>query len=89
MSGLDGVLLSSSWFTSPVTNANRRTRLVKKLMRHSCSTSITRRGALDSVLGVGVFAGPLFRREQEDVTFPLVVSLAVKMINEVGERPSQ
>src|SRR5215472_11849322 len=64
-------------------------RLVKKLMRHNCSTSITRRGAPDSVLGFGFLLANFFRREQEDVTFPLVVSLAVKMINEVGERPSQ
>ena len=35
-------------------------RLVKKLMQHNCSTSITRRGAPDSVLGFGVFAGQLF-----------------------------
>ena|SRR5215471_16079769 len=37
----------------------RASRLVKKLMRHNCSTSICRRCAPDSVLGFGVFGGQL------------------------------
>ena len=37
----------------------------------------------------GFLLANLFRREEEDVTFPLVVPFAVKMFNEVGECPSQ
>jgi hypothetical protein len=35
-------------------------------------------------LSPGLLLANLFQREQEDVTFPLVVSFAVKMIDEVG-----
>ena len=37
----------------------------------------------------GLSTADLFRREEEDVTFPLVVSFAVKMIDKVTKRPSQ
>jgi hypothetical protein len=53
-------------------------------MQHSGNTSITRRGARDSVLGFWAFTANFFRREEEDITLPLVVSFGVKMIDEVS-----
>jgi hypothetical protein len=58
--------------------------MVKKVMQYSCNTSITRLGARGSVFGFWAFAGQAFRREKENVTFPLVISFGVKMIDEVG-----
>jgi hypothetical protein len=63
--------------------------MVKKVMQHSCNTSITRRGARGSVLGFWAFGGQAFPWEKENVTLPLVVFFGVKMIDEVGYRPSQ
>ena len=37
-----------------------------------------------NVLVPGLLLANLFQREQEDVTFPLMVSSGVKMIDEVG-----
>jgi hypothetical protein len=60
--------------------------MVQKFKQHSCNTSTTRRGARGSVLGFWAFAGQPFPpgRGGRYLSLPLMVSLAVKMIDEVG-----
>lgn len=61
--------------------------------KNSCSITVVLQYAADALptaySASGFLVANFLWREQEDVTFPLVVSLAVKMINEVGERASQ
>jgi hypothetical protein len=78
------VLVALIVWIADIPERDRAARMVKKVMQHSCNTSITRRGARGSVLGFWAFAGQSFPSGKENVTFPLVVSFGVKMINEVS-----
>ena len=61
--------------------------------KNSCGITVVLQYAADALptaySASGFLVANFLWREQEDVTFPLVVSLPLKMINEVGERASQ
>jgi hypothetical protein len=55
--------------------------VVKIFMRHSCISAI-RQGARGNALESGPSAARLSQREQKNVTLPLMVPLAMKVIDE-------
>jgi hypothetical protein len=67
---------------SPVPGRYFSARLVKIFMRHTCNTSSIRQGACGNALESGPSAVDLPSGEQKNVTLPLMVPLAMKVIDE-------